>query len=119
MKTEEKMSMGKAAQVVFRPSSESPGFYRFHYGQLASHGTFVEDPSGSLPAFLEAVGVPSESVTAFVEDIDDSEMEICEFGYFSQERFENFMHCFIHCCDGVQLYPGMLVMSFNEKENED
>ena len=68
---------------------------------------------------MEAVGVPSESVTAFVEDIDDSEMEICEFGYFSQERFENFMHCFIHCCDGVQLYPGMLVMSFNEKENED
>ena len=57
------MSMGKAAQVVFRPSSESPGFYRFHYGQLASHGTFVEDPSGSLPAFLEAVGVPFFSIS--------------------------------------------------------
>jgi len=119
MKTEEKTSMGAVAQVIFRPSMERSGHYFFHYGHLASHGTFVEDFCGSLPEFLEAAGVPPELVTAFVEDIGDSEMEICDFGYFSQERFESFMHSFIHCCDGVRLYPGMMVMSFNKKEDED
>lgn len=122
MKTEEKTGMGavaQVAQVIFRPSMERSGHYFFHYGHIAPHGTFVEDFSGSLPEFLEAAGVLPEEVTAFVEDIGDSEMDIIDFGYISHERFESFMHSFIHCSDGVRLYPGMMVMSFNEKENED
>lgn len=119
MKTEEKTSMGAVAQVVFRPSMERRGYYLLHYGHLAPDGTFVEDFRGSLPEFLDDVGVPSELVTSFVEDIVDSEMEICDFGYFSQERFDSFMRLFIYSCGGVQLYPGMMVMSFNKKEDED
>jgi len=119
MNTEEKTSMGAVAQVIFRPSMERSGHYFFHYGHIALHGTFVEDFSGSLPEFLESAGVPPELVTAFVENIGDSEMEIIDFGYISQERFESFMHSFIHCSDGVRLYPGMMVMSFNKKEDED
>ena len=119
MKTEEKTSMGAVAQVVFRPSMECRGHYLFHYGHLSSEGTFVEDFRGSLPEFLDDVGVPPELVTTFVAGIGDSEMEICDFGYLSQECFDSFMQLFIHSSDGVRLYPGMLVMSFNTEENED
>lgn len=111
--------MGAVAQVVFRPSMERRGHYLFYYGHLAPDGTFVEDFKGSLSEFLDAAGVPPELVTAFVEGIGDSEMEICDFGYLSQERFDSFMHFFIHSSDGVQLYPGMMVMVFNRKEDED
>ena len=119
MNTEEKTSMCVVAQVIFRPSLERNGHYFFHYGHLAPQGTFVEDFRGSLPEFLEDAGVSPELVTAFVEEIGESEMVICDFGYLSQERFDSFMHSFIHCCDGVRLYPGMLVMSFSKKEDED
>lgn len=119
MKTEEKTSMGAVAQVVFRPSMERCGHYLFHYGHLAPDGSFVEALGQTLPEFLDAVGVPPELVTAFWDEIGDSEMEICDFGYFSQERFDSFMHFFIHSSDGVKLYPGMMVMAFNKKEDED
>jgi len=119
MKTEEKTSMGAVAQVIFRPSVERRGHYLFHYGHLTPDGTFAENFKGSLSEFLDAVGIPSELVTAFVEDFSDSELEVGDFGYLSQERFDSFMHFFVHSCDGVQLYPGMMVMSFNKKEDED
>lgn len=119
MKTEEKTSMGAVAQVIFRPSVERRGNYLFHYGHLAPDGTFAEDFKGSLSEFLDAVGIASELVTAFVEAFSDSELEVGDFGYLSQEHFDNFMHLFVQSCDGVQLYPGMMVMSFNEKEDED
>lgn len=119
MKTEEKTSMGTVAQVIFRPSVERRGYYLFHYGHLAPDDTFVEDFRGSLSEFLDAVGLPSELVTTFVEAFSDSELEVGDFGYLSQERFDSFVHLFVQPCDGVQLYPGMMVVSFNEKEDED
>lgn len=119
MKTEEETSVSVVAQVIFRPSAERRGHYLFYYGHLAPDGTFVEDFRGSLPEFLDDAGVSPELVTAFVEGIGDSEMEIFDFGYLSQERFDSFMHFFIHSSDGVQLYPGMMVMTFNKEESED
>ena len=119
MKTEEKTSMGAVAQVIFRPSAERRGHYLFNYGHLIPEGTFVEDFRGSLSEFLDAAGVPSELVAAFVEAFSDSELEIGGFGYLSQERFDSFLHFFVHSSDEVQLYPGMMVMSFNKKEDED
>lgn len=119
MKTEEKTSMGTVAQIVFRPSAERRGHYLFYYGHLSPDGTFVEDFRGSLSEFLDDVGVPPELVAAFVDVFSDSELEIGDFGYLSQERFDSFMHFFVHSCDGVQLYPGMMVMSFSKKEDED
>lgn len=119
MKTEEKTSMGTVAQIIFRPSVERRGYYLFHYGHLAPDGTFVEDFKGGLSEFLDAVGIVPELVTAFVETFSDSELEIGDFGYLSQERFDSFMRFFVHASDGVQLYPGMMVMSFNKKEDED
>lgn len=119
MKTEEKTSMGAVAQVIFRPSVECRGHYLFHYGHLTPEGTFVEDFRGSLSEFLNAVGLPSELVTVFVEAFSDSELEVGDFGYLSQERFDSFMHLFVQSCDGVQLYPGMMVVSFNEKEENE
>ena len=119
MKTEEKTSMGAVAQVIFRPSAERRGHYLFYYGHLTPDGTFAEDFRGNLSEFLDAAGVPSELVTAFVEAFSDSELEIGDFGYLSQERFDSFLHFFVHSSDGVQLYPGMMVMSFNKKDDED
>lgn len=119
MKAEEKTSVNRVAQVIFRPSVERRGHYLFHYGHIAPDGTFVEDFRGSLSEFLEAVGLPSGLVTVFVEAFSESELEVGDFGYLSQERFDSFMHLFVRSCDGVQLYPGMMVMSFNEKEDED
>ena len=120
MKTEEKTSVGKVAQVIFRPSAERRGYYLFYYGHLIPEGTFVEDFRGSLSEFLDAVGVAPELVAAFVETFaGDSELELGDLGYLSQERFDCFMHFFIHSCDEVQLYPGMLVLTFKEQGNED
>lgn len=118
MKTEEKASMVKVAQVVFRPSVERLGYYRFHYGHLTSDGTFSESVELSFWDFLETIGVPAALVSAFMGKIDAAELEVCGFGYFSQERFDSFVHCFVDLCDAVQLCPGMLVLTFNKKENE-
>lgn len=119
MNVEEKTCTSVVAQVIFRPSMERSGHYFFHYGHLAPHGAFVEDFRGSLPEFLEAADVSPELVTAFVEEFDESEMKICDFGYLSQERFESFVHSFIPCSAGVRLYPGMMVMSFCKKEEDE
>lgn len=118
MKTEEKKSMGTVAQVVFRPSVERRCFYLFHYGHLAPDGTFVENLELSFSDFLENIGIPAESVAAFMKKLSDFELEVCGFGYLSQERFDNFVRSFVCSCDTVQLYPGMMVLSFNKKENE-
>lgn len=118
MKTEEKTSMGKVSQVIFRPSAECRGCYRFHYGHLISDGTFAEDVELSFWDFLKTLGVPNGFLAAFVGKFDASELEICHFGYLSQERFNDFMQCFVDSCDTVQLYPGMLVLTFNEEEDE-
>ena len=118
MKTEEKTSMVNAAQVVFRSSAERRGYYRFHYGHLTSDGTFSEDVELSFWDFLKAIDISAASVALFVQKIDAAELGVCDFGYFSQERFDDFMHRFVDFCDTVQLYPGMLVLTFNKKENE-
>lgn len=118
MKTEEKTGMDAVSQVVFRPSVERRCYYLFHYGHLASDGTFVENLQLSFSDFLEVVGIPAESVAAFMKDLSGFESEVCGFGYLSQERFDSFVRSFVHFCDTVQLYPGMMVLTFNRKENE-
>lgn len=118
MKTKEKTSMDAVAQVIFRPSAERLGYYRFHYGHLAPDGTFAEASDLGFSEFLDIVGVPAGAVASFVESLSDFESEICGFGYLSQECFDEFVRCFVESCDAVQLYPGMLVLTFNEKENE-
>lgn len=110
--------MGGVAQVVFRLSAERRGHYLCHYGRLAPDGTFVEDFELSLSEFLDSVGVLFELVTAFMKGLSNSEQEILKFGYLSQERFDSFMRLFVNSCDVVQLYPGMLVLTFNRKEGE-
>lgn len=110
--------MVQASQVVFRSSAECRGYYRFHYGHLTPDGTFAEDSELSFWDFLETNGVPVGCVTLFGEKFDAAELEVCNFGYFSQGRFDDFMHGFVDFCDTVQLYPGMLVLTFNTKENE-
>lgn len=119
MKTEEKTSMGKVAQVVFRPSAECSGYYRFHYGHFAPGGAFSEDVERSFWDFLKAIDVPSLFVASFVGNLDESEMEICRLGYLSQAHFDEFVRCFTESCTTVWLYPGMLVLSFNEEVNEN
>ena len=118
MKTEEKKSMDAVTQVIFRPSAERRGYYLCHCGYLSPDGTFAEASDLTFLEFLDIIGVPAESVAPFVESLSDSELEICDFGYLSQERFEGFMRYFLDSCVAVQLYPGMLVLTFNEKENE-
>lgn len=119
MKTEEKTSMGKVAQVIFRPSAECPGCYRFHYGHLIPDGTFSEDVERSFLDFLKTIDVPSLFVASFAGNLSESEVEICRFGYLSQEHFDECMRYFAESCARVQLYPGMLVLTFNEEGNED
>lgn len=119
MKTEEEKSMGEVAQVIFRPSSESRGYYRFHYGYLTSDSAFVEAADMDFLKFLGGIDVPFPFVAAFSEKIDVSELGICGFGYLSQEHFDDFMRYFADASDTVQLYPGMLVLTFQKKENED
>ncbi len=119
MKTEEKTVMEEVAQVVFRPSAERRGYYLCHYGHLASDGTFVENFEQSFSEFLDTIGIPAEPVADFVESLNDSELEVCGFGYLSQKRFDEFVRYFSEFYDMVQLYPGMLVLTFNKKkENE-
>lgn len=118
MKTKEKTSVGKVSQVVFRPSVERRGYYRFHYGHLAPDGTFVEASDLSFSEYLGSIGVPAELVAAFVEGFCGSESELCGFGYLSQNCFDEFVRVFVDFCDTVQLYPGMLVLTFKEEENE-
>lgn len=118
MKTEEKKSMDAVSQVIFRPSAERCGYHRFHYGHLASDGTFAEASELSFSEFLDIVDVPAGVVSSFVKSLSDSEFEICGFGYLSQERFDEFVRCFVDSCSTFHLYPGMLVLTFNKKENE-
>lgn len=119
MNAKEKTSMGEVAQVIFRPSAECRGHYRLHYGYLAPDGTFVEDFELSFWDFLIGIDVPVVLVEVFEDSLSDTEKEICHFGYLSQERFDNFVRCFSDSCTTVQLYPGMLVLTFNKrKENE-
>lgn len=119
MKTDkvEKSASG-SAQVIFRPSVERRGYYLFHYGHLDSDGAFAEEPELSFSEFLHTLGIPVRLVAVFVESLGGSELEISGFGYLSQERFFEFLRCFSGSSVGVQMYPGMLVMTFNEKENE-
>lgn len=118
MKTEEKTRVVIASQIVFRSSAERRDYYRFHYGHLTPGGTFAEDAELSFWDFLKTNDVPDVFVTDFEEKFDATELEVCNFGYFSQERFDDFMHCFVDFCDTVQLYPGMLVLTFNKQEHE-
>lgn len=119
MKTEEKTSIGEVAQVVFRFSAERSGYYRFHYGHLVSGGTFSESVELSFWDFLKSIDVPAEFVSSFLGSLNDPELEICRFGYLSQELFDEFVRYFAESCVAVQLYPGMLALTFNKKENED
>lgn len=112
MKTEEKTSKGVVAQVVFRPSVERLGYYRFHYGHLTLDGTFSEASELSFSEFLDTIGVPAGAVASFVESLSDSEFEICGFGYLSQERFDAFVRHFVGSFAAVQVCPGMLVLTF-------
>lgn len=118
MKTKEKTSMDVVAQVVFRPSSEVRGYYRFHYGSLSHDGNFTECTEQSFWQFLGGLDVPAALLASFGEKLDAAELEVCGFGYFSQERFNDFMRYFADSSDMVQLYPGMLVLTFSKKENE-
>lgn len=118
MKTAEKTSMGEVAQVIFRPSAECRGCYRLHYGHLTLDGTFAEDSELSFWDFLKSIAVPATFVAAFVESLSDTEKEFGRFGYLSQEHFDEFVRYFSDSCTTVQLYPGMLVLTFNKKENE-
>lgn len=116
MKTEEKTSTGAVAQVVFRPSVERRGHYLCHFGHLASDGTFDENFELSFWDFLESLEVPDSFVSIFLAGLNASEKEICHFGYLAQERFDEFMRHFAEFCKMVQLYPGMLVLTFKEKK---
>lgn len=118
MKTEGKTSVDAVAQVIFRPSAERRGYYLCHYGHLSPDGTFTENFELSFSEFLGSICASAESVAAFVEKLSDSELEICDFGYLSQERFDEFVRYFVELFGMVQLYPGMLVLTFNKKENE-
>lgn len=115
MKTEEKRGVGKVVQVIFRPSAECHGFYRFHYGCLTPDNTFAEESELSFWDFLGSLEVPNSFVSIFLAGFDASEKEICSFGYLAQERFNEFVRHFIESCAMVQLYPGMLVLTFKEK----
>lgn len=119
MKTEEKTGMVKVAQVVFRFSAERQGYYRFHFGCLAPDGTFSEERELRFSEFLGGIDVPAELVHDFEERLGDFEFEVSLFGYLSQERFDEFVREFAEFCDAIQLFPGMLVLTFNEQGNED
>lgn len=119
MKKKEKTGMDAVAQVIFRPSAECRGHYRFHYGCLAPDGTFAEDFELSFWDFLKSIDVPVTFVAVFEDSLSAAEKENCHLGYLSQEHFDEFVRCFSDSCTTVQLYPGMLVLTFNKrKENE-
>lgn len=118
MKTEEKTSMGEVAQVIFRPSSERQGYYRFHYGYFSPDGAFAEAAELDFLKFLGLIDVPFALVASLADKFDAAELGLCSFGYLSQGRFDDFMRYFADSSDTVQLYPGMLVLTFQKKENE-
>lgn len=118
MKTEKETSVGEVAQVIFRPSSERRGYYRFHYGYFASDGNFSEAVDLDFLVFLRGVDVPPMFVASLAEKLGVTELGICGFGYLSQERFDDFMRYFADSSDSIQLYPGMLVLTFQKNENE-
>ena len=118
MKTKEKASMDEVAQVIFRPSSECRGYYRFHYGYFTSEGNFTECTELSFWQFLGTLDVPAAFVASLGEKLGAAELEVCNFGYLSQERFDDFLRYLADSSDTVQLYPGMLVLTFQKKENE-
>lgn len=115
MKTEEKTSVNRAAQVVFRPSVERRGHYLCHFGHLAPDGTFAEESELSFWDFLKTLEVPDSVVSVFLADFDVTEKVISRFGYLSQDCFDEFMRRFAEFYKMVQLYPGMLVLTFKEK----
>lgn len=119
MGKEEKASMGKVAQVVFRPSVERSGCYRFHYGHLAPNGAFSEDDEQVFWDFLKTIDVPPLFVDSFVANLSNFELEICRFGYLPQEHFDEFVRYFAESCVTARVYPGMLVLTFKEQENGD
>ena len=111
--------MDAVAQVIFRPSAECRGYYRLHYGRLVPDGTFAEDFELSFWDFLEDLDVPASFVVAFVGSLGETEKKLCDFGYLSQEHFDEFVRYLSESWAMVQLYPGMLVLTFNKKtENE-
>lgn len=113
MKTKkEEESVKEVAQVIFRHSAEHRGYYLFYYGHITSEGTFAEASGQSFSEFLVSVGIPGYLVSDFVESFDDSDLKICVFGYLSQKHFDSFMRSFFPFCDSVQLYPGMLVLTY-------
>lgn len=108
--------MGEVAQVIFRPSSEIRGYYRFHYGFLPSEGPFSECAELSFWQFLSTIDVPAAFVTSLEAKLGAAELEICGFGYLSQERFNDFLRYLADSSDSVQLCPGMLVLTFLKKK---
>lgn len=119
MKTKEKTGMVKVPQVVFRSSAECHGYYRFHFGYLAPDDSFAEERELRFSEFLGGIDVPSSLVHDFEKRLGDFEFEVSLLGYLSQKRFDEFVREFIGFCATVQLYPGMLVLSFLEKEGEN
>lgn len=119
MKTKEKTSMDAVPQVIFRHSAERPGYYLCHYGHFTSEGTFAEASELSFWDFLKTLEVPPIVLASFEEKFSESEMDVCHFGYLSQERFNEFVRWFTASCATVQFYPGMLVLTFDEEKDED
>ena len=116
MKTEEKKEMSEVAQVVFRSSTECHGYYRFHYGCLTPDNTFAEESTLDFWEFLESLEVPDSFVSIFFAGFTASEKAICRFGYLAQERFDEFVRHFAESSVMVQLYPGMLVLTFKQEK---
>lgn len=116
MKTKEKTGMDAVPQVVFRHSAERRGYYLCHYGHLTSEGTFAEASEQSFFGFLRTLEVPPHVLASFEEELSESEVDICRFGYLSQEHFNDFVRWFSASCVTVQLYPGMLALTFDEQE---
>ena len=110
--------MSAVAQVIFRPSAECRGSYRFHYGHLLPAGSFDEESELSFWEFLGNLAVPATFLAAFVESLSDAEKEFIRFGFLSQEHFDEFVRYFSDSCVTVQLSPGILVLTFNKKAND-
>jgi len=119
MKTKEKTGMDAVAQIVFRHSVERPGYCLCHYGHLTSEGTFAEASGQSFSEFLVDLGIPGDLISAFVGSLGDSELEVFGFGYLQQKRFDVFVRCFLSFCGSVMLYPGMLVLTFDKKDEDE
>ena len=103
MKTEEKKEMSKVAQVVFRSSTECHGYYRFHYGRLTPDNTFAEESELTFWEFLESLEVPDSFVSILLAGFPATEKAVCCFGYFAQERFDEFVRHFAESSVMVQL----------------